>query len=192
MEIYAFGFEKGSGKDTSAHLMMAHIMQNSRNKYVMKMSCAYLLKKMASQMFPEIHPPEFYEEFPDRKNDYIQRLGKTVRQVWQDLGMKMREIDEDVHIDYVFNTADQLKADVLLIPDMRFKNEWTKVGKRKGRRILVDGGDRVVRDEDSNHVSENSLAKSLPWCVQLLNAGTLQELQPKVVKAYNYLVANPL
>lgn len=186
MEIYAFGYEKTAGKDTAAHLLMAHIMQNTQNKYVMKMSNAYLLKKTASSMFPEIHPPEFYDEFPERKDDYIERLGKTVRQIWQDLGMKMREIDPDVHIDYVLNTADQLKADVLLIPDMRFPNEWHKVDGRGGKKILVDAGSRIERDGDT-HASENSLDPSWPWDFKLSNTGTIKELQPNVVTMYNSL-----
>lgn len=189
MKIYAFGFEKGVGKDTCANLMMSHAMQNTKGEHVMKMSCAYLLKKMASQMFPEIHPPEFYEEFPDRKNDYIERLGKTVRQIWQDLGLKMREIEPDVHINYVLNTAIQLKTDRLFIPDMRFPNEWNVIGKNGGHHLLVTAGDRVLRDEDSKHISENSLSYTHPWTSRIINDGTIQELQKKVIDCYNFLEA---
>ena len=99
--------------------------------------------------------------------------------------MLLRQGHEDIFPDFVIRHAQDFGVDVLIIPDLRFPNEWDIISKADGFKILVDSGDRIERTD--KHISENSLSHDLEWDFKLQNSGELGLLNHNVIKMYTEL-----
>lgn len=100
---------------------------------------------------------------------------------------EVRTADEDYWADVLCRLAKATKNDwdVLLVPDLRFPNEYFIATKYfNPRDISVVRVDRKTADNDSanrQHVSEHSMAK-FTFDIIINNDGTLEELKNKATK----------
>jgi len=152
----AFSGKMHVGKTTSADYLV--------QKYgFIKLSFAGKLKEIARDLFPE--------QF---------ECGQKPRKLLQDLGMKMREIDQDVWVNYVLRIVRSLpKESKIVIDDLRFMNEY-KALKNEGFFVV-----RILRDVPpsplDDHPSEKEV-EQMPYDLLLLNTGTLDRLYEKLDK----------
>ena len=152
----AFAGKMQVGKTTSAEYLV-------RKYDFVKLSFAGKLKEIAKDLWPE--------QF---------ECGQKPRKLLQDLGMKMREIDQDVWVKYLVRIVRSLpKESNIVIDDLRFMNEY-KALKNEGFFIV-----RVLRDVPpsplDDHPSEKEV-EQMPYDVLLLNIGTLDRLYEKLDK----------
>jgi len=157
----AFSGKMQVGKTTSADYLV--------QKYgFIKLSFAGKLKEIAKDLWSE--------QF---------ECNQKPRKLLQDLGMKMREIDQDVWVNYVLRIVHILPKDSnIVIDDLRFMNEY-KALKNEGFFIV-----RIIRDVPpspfDDHPSEKEV-EQMPYDVLLLNTGTLDRLYEKLDKIMEML-----
>ena len=152
----AFSGKMQVGKTTSADYLV-------RKYGFIKLSFAGKLKEIAKDLWPE--------QF---------ECGQKPRKLLQDLGMKMREIDQDVWVNYVLRIVRSLpKESNIVIDDLRFMNEY-KALKNEGFVVVL-----VLRDVPpspfGNHPSEKEV-EQMPYDMLVLNTGTLDRLYEKLDK----------
>ena len=152
----AFAGKMQVGKTTSADYLV--------QKYgFIKLSFAGKLKEIAKDLWPE--------QFES---------GQKPRKLLQDLGMKMREIDQDVWVKYLVRIVRSLpKESNIVVDDLRFMNEY-KALKNEGFFIV-----RIVREVPpspfDDHPSEKEV-EQMPYDLLLLNTETLDMLYEKLDK----------
>jgi len=152
----AFSGKMQVGKTTSADYLV------QRYGFI-KLSFAGKLKEIAKDLWPE--------QF---------ECDQKPRKLLQDLGMKMREIDQDVWVNYVLRIVRSLpKESNIVIDDLRFMNEY-KALKNEGFVVVL-----VLRDVPpspfGNHPSEKEV-EQMPYDMLVLNTGTLDRLYEKLDK----------
>jgi hypothetical protein len=155
-----------SGKDTVANFIIAAI---GGYRY----SFADPIRAMLAPLGVDMNDP-FWQE---RKEEPIPALGVSPRRMMQTLGTEWgRQL---IHPDLWIIMAHQRllsSGPGMVVPDVRFENEAAWVRKHGGRIIHVIRPDAKVVEA---HASEDGI-EMLDSDVQLLNSGTLEELQLSV------------
>jgi len=160
----AFSGKMQVGKTTSATYLVL--------KYgFIKLAFADKLKEIARDLFPE--------QF---------ETGEKPRKLLQDLGIKMREIDEDVWVKYLLRIIKNLPKEFnITIDDLRFLNEY-KALKNEGFFVV-----RIIRNVPpspySNHQSEIEVDK-MPYDWIIYNTSTLENLYAELDKLVEMLSKN--
>jgi len=160
----AFSGKMQVGKTTSADYLV--------QKYgFIKLSFAGKLKEIAKDLWPE--------QF---------ECGQKPRKLLQDLGMKMREIDQDVWVNYVLRIVRSLpKESNIVIDDLRFMNEY-KALKNEGFFVV-----RILREVPPSPLDDPPSEKEveqMPYDLLLLNTGTLDRLYEKLDKIMEMVSKN--
>jgi len=157
--IISISGKKGVGKDTCANIMMNYILENYPLLKIKKFSFAYPLKMFISKQWGFS-----LETIEEQKNKDFKVVGnKTMRELLQDTGMSLREVfGEDIFVNYIKEEINKSNYDIVVIPDLRFKNEYMS--------LLNDYPDyeyyaikikRVLQNEDK-HISEKDW-ENLPF-----------------------------
>ena len=158
----AFSGKMQVGKTTSAEYLV-------RKYGFVKLSFAGKLKEIAHDLFPE----QFEK-------------GEKPRKLLQDLGIKMREIDEDIWARYVIRKVESLpKESNVAIDDLRFLNEYEAI-KNVGFFVV-----RIIRDVPpspfSNHQSETEVERMpFDWVIYNTSSfGRLYEALDRILMSVN-------
>lgn len=149
MIIIGISGKKGSGKDTFASLLANELLVKYNLKVKLKAFADNLKKCCAilSGQFDWV----FYDQ--NSKNKKANILSMTNRELMQKFGDLTRQLDPNIWIKLVLQIHDKKDPDVLIITDVRFKNEAEAI-KNKGGILIRINSDRSVED---NHISENDL-----------------------------------
>lgn len=175
MLVVAFGHRKYVGKDTCARLLSTILKTNTRGLNIQRKGFADKLKDDCYSLYgwAGLKPRQHYDEQgrEKEKDAILPVIGKSARQIWIEYGMAMRAIYEHTWVDYLFKGT---RADVLLITDMRFDNEFDRVESLGGLRYRVDNP-RIPPTDD---VADKPLAckPASAWTGIIENAGSLQNL----------------
>jgi hypothetical protein len=177
MKIIAFGYKKRAGKDTSAKFLDSFLRVERPGLKVKKVSFASKLKDISWQLFgwAGLQPGIFYETEAGIKikEVVLPKIGKSPRQIWIEVGNKMREVYQDVWIDQALQGV---TADVLIITDLRFTNEANKI------RALGGLISKIIREglPQGTDPAEIDLDDWADWDFIVLNDGTLTNLHDKI------------
>ena len=154
-KIVAFAHRKRVGKDSAAKYLDTHLRCHGIKS--VKLSFAAKLKAVCHDMFgwAGLQPGIFYE---DEKNAHLREvvlpeIGKTPRQIWIEVGNKMREVYADVWIDNALRGTPS--AQVLIITDLRFTNEADKVHALGGKIYKIVRPGVPVSDDASDCALDN-------------------------------------
>lgn len=175
MKVLAFGHEKGVGKDESAKFAMQYLRFTGRYKNIIKCGFADKMKDICHQLYSwaDLKDRHYYDQYREEREKILPRIGKTPRQLWIDVGMGMREIFEDTWVHFLLNA---IRADFVVISDLRFPNE--------AEAIKAVGGKVIKIDRPSvPHVSDpadDPLLYYTGWSDRIINDGTLGDLNQKV------------
>ncbi len=138
MKIVAFGHRTRVGKDSCGRFL--HTELRVLGKDAMKMSFASRLKKACHDIWAwaGVHSEEHYERHPEQKDDMIEALGMSARQLWIKFGTPMcREMVHD--LTWVNATLHQPDPpEILIISDLRFPNEMARVRELGGVCVKID------------------------------------------------------
>jgi hypothetical protein len=176
MRILAFGHRRFVGKDTACNLLLTHLRTTLRGKSIAKKGFASKLKAVAHDLWAwaGLKDEDYYEEHPKEKERMLIGIHKTPRDIWIELGNKMREIDDTVWLNQLFLGT---KYDILLIKDLRYPNEAQHVMQNNGFCIRIDN----PREEHRGDVADNALKDWDAWDRVIVNDGDLASLNQKVI-----------
>jgi hypothetical protein len=177
-KIVAFAHRKRVGKDSAAKFLDTHLRCHGMKS--VKLSFAAKLKAVCYDLFgwAGLQPGIFYE---DEKNANLREvvlpeIGKTPRQIWIEVGNKMREVYADVWIDNALRGTPS--AQVLIITDLRFENEAKKVHSLGGKIFKIIRPGVPVSDD----ASDSALDGYTGFDGILENVGNLSDFHEKVVE----------
>lgn len=177
-----------SGKNTLSKLILKELRKTQKGLFCEYIAFADPIKAMIRLMFPDL--PEKYltgssqyraEAIPDAFKD-----GKplTVRQLLIDLGTGVgRTVKETIWLeafDHAFRTAQSKHKNIVVVTDVRFRNEFDHLKKKGFYQI------RLLRDSHLkiDHASETNqdTIQDSEFDYVLHNNGTLKDLKSEVQK----------
>ena len=179
MKIIGIGYKKGSGKDQFATFMHTFIRCTKPGLHVKRVSFADKLKDIAHQLYgwAGLYPGVYYETHRDKKEALLPLIGKSPRQIWIEVGNNLRNVYPKTWIDFALRGV---CADIIIIPDVRFKNEVQAIWNQGGgvlvkinRPCIPQGTDpaevelddwhswNIVINNDRDLAALNSMAEGL-------------------------------
>lgn len=176
--VIAFGHRKLVGKDTCAKYLSTILKTEVRGLNLQRYAFADELKDQCHRLYgwAGLKCRQHYEEHPHEKSMFLERIGKTVRDIWIDYGTLVgREVYAHTWVDFLFHRP---SCDVMLITDLRFPNEFDRVRELGGLLVKVenpavpytdDAADRPLREKPDNE-----------WDCVIDNNGTLNDLYSKM------------
>lgn len=185
MKIIAFGCRKNVGKDHAARFFASEYRLTHPGCSVVKRGFADKIKDICYQLYAWAghKPPEYYENNPEYKDEYLDLLNMTVRDLWIVVGRNMRHVYERTWIDYLVQGT---SADLLLIPDLRLMKEVDSIHNRKG--FIVN----ILRPsvEDTSDECDDALINFNGWDATIVNDGDLRQLHQRTVEVCSRLLKN--
>lgn len=174
MKILALGHRAQTGKDTLAGFMATQIRLTNRRVNVQVAGFADEMKDFCYKMYSwaGLKRKEHYETHPEDKKVILTPLGKTVRDLWIEVGNHMRLYDNDVWVRALLTRP---QVDILIVKDCRFPNEFEMVKKLGGHCVKVVRDDVPVLD----NVADNALDDCSEWDLVVDNNGDKQLLNRK-------------
>ncbi|KKM89460.1 hypothetical protein LCGC14_1248440 [marine sediment metagenome] len=171
MKIVGIGYKKGSGKDQFASFMHTFIRCTQPGLQVKRVSFADKLKDLSHQLYgwAGLYPGVYYETRRDKKEMSLPLIGKSPRQLWIEVGNKLREVYQGTWIDFALRGV---SADIIIIPDVRFKNEAWAIRDQGGVLVRIDRPG-IPRGTDPAEVELDSYNT---WDLIVDNAGDLTGL----------------
>ena len=177
MKILAFGYRKRVGKDTAGKFLDSYLRVERPGLKIKKVSFASKLKDISWQLFgwAGLQPGVYYETEAGVKikEVVLPKIGKSPRQIWIEVGNKMREVYQDVWIDQALQG---ITADILITTDLRFRNEAAKM------KVLGGLVCKIIREglPQGTDPAEIDLDEWTDWDFVILNDGDLSSLHEKV------------
>ncbi len=178
-KIIAFGHQKGVGKSTAAKFLDTYIRTTYPAMKVKHSSFAGKLKDVSFQLFgwAGLERGIYYENKYPEKEVILPLIGKSPRQLWIEVGNKMREIDENVWLKNALNCP---KCDLILISDLRFTNEADYIRANNGLVVKINRPGVAVGTDQA----EVDLLDYDNWDAVIDNDGTLDDLNTAVTKYF--------
>lgn len=185
MQIIAFGYKKGSGKDTAGKFLSTYLKINANHLKIKQISFAAKLKDVCYQLYKwaDLKPAIYYESRRDEKEIMLPKIGLAPRDIWIQVGNKMREVHRNTWIDFVLQ---DVSADILIITDLRFQNEATSVLEYGGTLV------KIYRDSlpQGTDPAEVDLDTWENWDYTIANNGSFQDLNYYVETIAKDLIRN--
>ena len=174
--IIAFGHRKRTGKDAAAKFLTTILKQQCPRMNIRKTSFAYKLKDICFQLYAwgGLREPVYYENHPEFREKILPRLGMSPREIWIKLGTPAirEQVYDGTWIQYCLQANKD--ADILIITDLRFPNEFQAVKERNGDCI------KVIRESipDTDDVADCALQDTSDddWDQIVYNNGDLKDL----------------
>ena len=184
--IIGVGYKKSRGKDTFAKFMVNWLKTNYPELKVQCVGFADKLKDISYQLFKwaGLQPGIYYESNYHEKEVVLPAINLSPRKIWIGMGNKVREIYADTWSDFVLRGG--ITADVILVKDMGFLNEATKIEDCGGYLVRMDREGEMATDN-----RETELDAWTRWSFTVSNNGTLRELNDKTVWICEQIFGGP-
>lgn len=178
-QIIAFGYKKGSGKDTCGKFLNTFLKLEAPDLKIKQISFASKLKDISYQLYGwgGLKRGIYYETHRNMKEIMLPQLKLSPRDIWIQLGNKMREIYENSWIDYALHS---IKADILIVSDLRFPNEGEAILENDGIVVKINRPN-IPQGTDPAEIMLDSWADH-QWNHIIENNGTLQDLNNEIEK----------
>lgn len=185
MIIIGFGHRKRVGKDTACQFLVSYLRMNTKGLAIVKGNLAYDLKLECYNIYgwAGLQPPEYYDtpEGALEREIILPKLGKSPRQIWIEVGNKLRDVYEDTWIDLLINKTN---ADILILGDIRYPNEVNAVRRNNGHLYKIERDSAPV----SHDVADIALRDYNGWDQVIGNHGPIHELHTKIVYIGNSII----
>lgn len=171
--LIGIGHAKRHGKDTVAQFLIEKLRQLG---YVaVRVSFADKLKEVCyiAYRWAGLRPGDYYDH-PDHAAEreiVLPKVGKTPRQIWIEVGNKLREVHPETWINAALD--DSRNADFIVIPDTRYPNEVDAIKAAGGFVVKVH---RPGLPE-ANDVADCALKDFNDWDDVISNVGDLDRLK---------------
>lgn len=169
--IIAFGYKKGVGKDTAGKFLDTILRCEHPDLRIKHISFAEKLKDICFQLYgwAGLRRGIYYETHRKDKEKMLPKLGCTPREMWIGFGNKVREMRPDTWIDYALKGV---KANIVIITDLRFRNEAQAIRDISGILIKINRPG-MPQGTDPAEVDLDGWG---PWDYIIENTGTLRDL----------------
>ena len=176
MKIIAFGHKKNVGKDTAARFLASEFRLKYKGSQVIKKGFADKLKDIAHQLYgwAGVKSKEHYDINYNEKEEFIPIIGKTVRQIWIEIGNNIRDVYLHTWVDNVLKGT---SCDLLAIYDLRYPNESYAIQNLGGFCVRIDRSSI----EPTSDIADNALDKFDNWDAVIENNGDLKEFYSNVI-----------
>ena len=180
MIIIGISGKKGSGKDTFA-LLLEDLFREQEIEVITK-AFADKLKQCCAIISGQFEWILYNQNIKDKKAGL---LNMTNRELMQKFGDLTRQLDPDIWIKLTLESEYKIAPDVLIITDVRFKNE-AKAIKDKGGILIRMESDRSKED---THKSETDLDYYNNFDLVINNniGVSIKELQAKAKDTITYI-----
>ena len=177
MKLIGLAYKKGVGKDTLGGFMQTQLRCEHPGMKVKHVSFAAKLKDICFQLYgwAGLERGVYYESHRELKEVVLPLIEISPRQIWIEVGNYLRKVYEATWIDYALHSV---KADVIIITDVRFQNEALAIKAAGGNLIRIDRAG-IPQGTDP---AETELDRWLAWDYLLDNNGTLRELNEEGIK----------
>ncbi|MBT2654206.1 AAA family ATPase [Bacillus sp. ISL-18] len=129
---------------------------------------------------------------------YAKRHEEKPRKLLQDIGQKMREVDPDVWVNYTFNKIEEVRANRVVVSDLRQPNEFNELKQQGFFIVRVSAEDRIrlnrILAENDNfdiqdlyHETERYI-DGFKVDFEIQNNGTIEELLQQSQAAFDKAV----
>lgn len=178
-----------TGKNTVSHLITEELNKDIQNYSKFKtIAFADPIKEMVSQMFPTLPKNYLYGSSENRARvipgAFKDGQPLTIRQLLIDLGTGVgRQYKENLWLDvfdYTFKRAVSRKKEVVIVTDVRFRNEFDHL-KKLGFfqiRLLRDSHTKIDHSSETN---QDSISDD-EFDAVIHNNSTLEELTNKIMQ----------
>ena len=178
--LIGIGSKKGVGKDTAANILLKRL-NGDKEPNPMDLSqyeifpFALSVKDISFSLYSwaGLQEPEYYEENTAHK-EVMLRNGMTPRDIWIGVGNHLRNFDPNIWLNRIIQS--QLMN--LIIPDVRFQNEFNAIKGKDG--ILI----KIIRagQNKGTDPAEISLDNETRWDHVIENNGTLEDLEARLLE----------
>lgn len=180
MIVVGIGNRSRAGKTTVAKMLNQICRLSGRFKSVNTVPFARKIKQVACDVFGiyGLKNEEFYEQNEHLKNVPLV-IGKTPVELWVKVGDTMKEFGfSAVWRDHALVQ----KYDLLIVPDLRYVEEWNDICNMSGIKVRVD------RASSESRGSDHHLSAEMPWDFVIDNNGTREQLFAQVEALYKNLI----
>ena len=183
MRIIGFGHRKRVGKDTAAKFALSMLRIDHGKLKTGRLSFGDQLKDLSHRAFAwgGLETATYYHNHPEEIEVILPAIGKSPRQIWDEMGLTGRNIHPNIWVNMAAHCAD---GDLLISPDVRFPTEIDLIRKFGGLVIRVDRPDAIK----VNTAVDTALADFDEWDFVINNNGTLRELNQKVLAIVRHYV----
>lgn len=167
----------GSGKSTLAELIQSSLKKHYPDKQVIIHGFSTELKKFVGRKY-NIKPEMFEQQ--SFKNQKAPGGHETWGEILVRVGMEKRSINEDFWVNRLMKIYDANPEVIMVVPDLRFRNEAFACADRSGYLIRIDGDPKDIRKNtkrDIYHQSETDLDMYTGWDIFVPNNGSVNELK---------------
>lgn len=189
MKVVAFGHRKRTGKDTACNLLIEHLRLKYPKLNAKKRGFADKLKEVSYDLFKwtGIKEPEYYEQFQDQKDKPLPTILNhklmTMRDIWLEVGNRMREVYEPIWIQQILRTAN---CDILFIKDFRFPQE--AIALKEINALLI----KIVKPDvpDTDDEADRALKDYNGWDIVIHNDSDLKTFNSKLIELEERIMEN--
>lgn len=175
--IIGLSGKAGSGKDT-----LARMLAESREQAVVRMAIADPMKVFIQQLYPGAFTDEDLWGPSEKREKMYEPVGKTLRQILQELGDKGRQIDPDIWarpavrkaqklvmsgriglgLSYsrkkgVYYHGGRVPCDIVCITDCRFSNEIERIKDIGGMMVRIKRKGAGLKGDGASHITETAM-----------------------------------
>ncbi len=180
MKVIAFGHRREVGKDTAAGFLISHLRTSKSGRNVRKMGFADQLKDISFRLYSwaGLHDGDYYETNRVAKEQVLPAIGKSPRDIWIEVGNKLRDVWADTWLDLLFKGT---KCDFMIIKDLRYLNEAEAVKAAGGLVIRIDN----PRVKVFNDVADVALVNYDKWDHVITNDDDMKKFHGQVIAMAN-------
>lgn len=189
MLLLGFGYKKRVGKDTAVKFALSYLRQKKKQNgecyYAYRASLFDPVKYHAYQLFKwgGLQDAPYYDDHPEKKEDILPPIGRSPRQIWDELGSTIRNLCPrtlpEVLLSRDYEKLYGKEPDILLIPDVRGPEEYEYIKKFHGKVFCINRKDAPI----SQHIVDNMLNERRDWDGTICNDGTMKEFYNSVISA---------
>ncbi len=175
MLIIGFGHKKRVGKDESVKFAMAFCRQYYPHLRCEVMSFGDQLKNIAHQMYRwgGLETSIYYENNPHKIEEILPPIGKSPRDIWDDMGTLGRVIHPKTWVQMA--AANAPDADVFFSKDVRFPTEIDLIDMFHGAKVRIDR-----KSAPKGGKVDEALDQYTGWDHVIENNGTLRQLNLQI------------
>jgi hypothetical protein len=171
MKLIAFGHQKRVGKDQFITFLFDILRPQMARSRIIRRGFADKLYDVCHSLYAwaGFRERAYYVHHQAAKDQVLPILGKTPREILIGLSNKMREFDPDIWLNSAVKATD---ADILLISDLRYPNEFAAVKAVGGLCI------RITRPgmPEPTDAADTALNGHTGWDLTINNIGDLGDL----------------
>lgn len=181
MIIIGISGKKGSGKDTFA-LLLEDLFRKQEIKVITK-AFADKLKQCCAIISGQFEWIFYNQDAKNKKAGPF--LNITNRELMQKFGDLTRQLDPDIWVKLTLESEYKIAPDILIITDVRFKNEAKAIKNRDGILIRMESD----RSKEDTHKSETDLDYYNNFDLVINNniGVSIKELQAKAKDTITYI-----